>query len=141
MSEQQQTPKFHKWFHNFLIYFAMWAFAVIALIQGFLEIQFTMENGVHPAWPVIVLAVLMMLVGLFLIKTRFDLAKFRPQAPKEMLIVCLAAAVILALIAWIMDATGADDPWQRLRSAGIVAIWGFVLYRYYNDRPYLFAQE
>lgn len=137
MSEQQ-TPKFHPWFHKFLINFALWAYGLIAVIQGIREIHFVDENAVQPGWPIIALAILLMLVGVFTIKTRYDLAAFRPQAPKELLIVCLAAAAIVALIALLMDQFGADDPGHRLYFAGILAIWGFVLYRYYHDRPYLF---
>ena len=32
MSEQQ--PKLHKYFHNFMIYFAMWAYAALAILYG-----------------------------------------------------------------------------------------------------------
>ena len=139
MSEQQ-TPKFHQWFHNFLIYFALWAYGLVAVIQGFLDIHFVSENGVHPGWPIIALAVLLMLAGVFTIKVRYDLAAFRPQAPKELLIVCLAAAAILAIIDLLLDSFGDDTLGRRLYSAAIIAIWGFVLYRYYNQRPYLFRE-
>ncbi len=139
MSEQK--PVFHPWFHKALIFFFLWAYALVAVIQGFLDIQFVNENGVHPAWPVIALAVGLMLVGAFTVKTRFDLAAFRPQAPKELLGVCLAAAVILAAIDLLLDSFGADSLGRRIVPAGIVALWGITLYRYYHDRPYLFEEE
>ena len=135
----EQKPKFHKWFHNFLIYFALWAYALVAMIQGFLEIQFVVQNDPSfGGWFVIVLAVLLMLVGAFLIKVRFDLAKFRPQAPMEMLVACIAAAVLLVLIGAMLYWAQADDFGNRLYYAVVVTVWGLVLYRYYNERPYLF---
>ncbi len=137
MSEQQ-NPKFHKWFHNFLIYFAFWAFALIAVIQGIREIVFANENNVQAKAIVIILAVLLMLVGAFLIKVRFDLAAFRPQAPKEMLGVCIAAAAILVVMHLFLYMNGDNESPKAFEYAPIVLVWGVVLYRYYNDRPYLF---
>lgn len=136
MSEQK--PAFHKWFHSALIHFFLWAFALAAVIQGFLDIHFVNENSVDPAWPIIVLAVGLMLAGAFTVKVRFDLAAFRPQAPKELLFVCLAAAAILAAIDLLLDSFGDDSLGRRIVPAGIVALWGIALYRYYHDRPYLF---
>ncbi len=140
MSEQQ-TPKFHQYFHNFLIHFALWAYALVAVIQGFREIRYVQENGARSSWIVVVLAVLLMLVGVFTVKVRFDLAAFRPKAVAELLGVCLAAAVIVALIDlslyWLQvtDVVG-----TRLGAAGILVLWGIALYRYYHDRPYLFKE-
>ena len=43
MSEQQ--PKLHKYFHNFMIYFAMWAYAALAILYGIRHILSVLENG------------------------------------------------------------------------------------------------
>ena len=78
----KQQPKFHKWFHGFLIYFALWAFPLFGVAYGVYYIDFAQENAVRYMPLVIILAVLLILVSLFTIKVRFDLAAFRPAAPK-----------------------------------------------------------
>ena len=138
MSEQK--PKFHQWFHNFLIYFALWAYALLGIAFGIRDILFAQENGVQYMVPVILLSVLLIGVSAFVIKVRFDLAAFRLQAPKELLGVCLAAAVLVFLIHLLLYLPGDTDSLGRGRDAFIFAIWGFVLYRYYHDRPWLFQQ-
>ena len=136
MSEQQ-TPKFHPWFHKFLIYFAMWAFPLAGIAYAIRFIHFTVENAARMPAVFITLSALLILVCLYAVKVRFDLAAFRPQAPKELLIVCLAAAALLLIIRFLFYQTGADDL-RGIPDALIVALWGFILYRYYHERPYLF---
>ena len=87
---------------------------------------------------VIILAVLLILVSLFALKVRFDLAAFRPAAPKELLVVCLASAAAVLLIHLTLYYGQAIESLKGVGDAVIFALWGFVLYRYYNDRPYLF---
>lgn len=138
MSEHQL--KFHKWFHNFLIYFALWAFPLFGVAYGVYYINFAQENAVRYMPLVIILAVLLILVSLFTIKVRFDLAAFRPAASKELLIVCLASAAVILLIHLALYYGQAIESLRSAGDAGIFAIWGFVFYRYYNDRPYLFTR-
>ena len=96
MSEQQ--PKLHEWFHKFLINFAMWAFALMGIAYAIRDIIFATENEATYKVLVIIMAVLLIALSLFIIKVRFDLAAFRSKAPQELLIACLAAAVIVFLI-------------------------------------------
>ena len=136
----EQTPKFHPWFHKFLINFALWAYALIAVISGIREIIFANENGVQSAFIIYILAGILIAIGLFTIKVRYDLAAFRPQAPKELLWICLAAAADLLLIYWWLDSTGASEDKKRLFYAVILVCWGISLSRYYLQRPYLFKK-
>lgn len=134
----QQQPKFHPWFHNFLIWFALFAFALVAVIYGVRNILSALENGVEYQALVVILSALYIALGLFLVKARFDLAAFRPQAPVELLGACIAAAVITLLLCWITDLSGEEVGRANLLSAVIFVCWGIALYRYYHDRPYLF---
>ena len=136
MSEQK--PKFHRWFHNFLIYFALWAYGLVAVIQGIVEIIFATENSVWYQTAVVIFAVLLMLVGLFAIVTRYSLAAFSPSAPRQLLILGLAAAAVLAVIHFLLYSQGDDESTDRLYAAGLLALWGIAVYRYYRARPYLF---
>ena len=96
MSEQQ--PKLHKYFHNFMIYFAMWAYAALAILYGIRHILSVLENGASHMALDIILSVLLIVVGIITIKARFDLAAFRAIAIKELLGTCIAAAVIFLLV-------------------------------------------
>ena len=136
----EQNPRFHPWFHKFLTQFALWAFAAIAVIQGIREIVSANENGASNYTGIIVFAILLMLAGLFAVVTRFDLAAFRPRAPKELLILCLAAAAALAALHFMLDIDGGDEGMPRMVMAGILTLWGVALYRYYHQRPYLFEK-
>lgn len=138
MSEQQ--PKFHPWFHKFLIWFALWAYALFAILYGVRNILSAVENGVEYLPLVILLNALLILLGLFTVLARFDLAAFRPRAPKELLGICLGAAAIVLLLQGVRHLSGEDVDGSRLFSAVIFACWGIALYRYYNDRQYLFRQ-
>ena len=136
MSEQQ--PKFHPWFHKFLVNFALWAFAAFAVLYGVKDISSSVENGVSFLPLAIMAGVLLILLGLFLIKVRFDLAAFRAIAPKELLWACVAGAVI-CLFKLLLEEISAEDLSSRhVISAVIFLCWGIALFRYYNDRPYLF---
>ena len=63
-------PKFHEWFHKFVIYFALWAFPLIGVIEGIRYILFASENSVSCKGIVIILSVLLILASLFCIKVR-----------------------------------------------------------------------
>ena len=140
MSEQQ--PKFHEWFHKFLINFFMWACAAFAILYGVRFIYSGIENGYSGIDLVLLIAVnaLLIALGIYTIKVRFDLAAFREKAPKELLGICIAGAVLCLANYWVEDISGDDFNRSLLSTAGILVCWGFVLYRYYNERPYLFKK-
>ena len=138
MSEQQ--PKFHPWFHKFMIFFALWAYALFAFLYGIRNIWRAVENGVEFLPLVIILNVLLILLGVFTIAVRFDLAAFRPRAPKELLGICLGAAAIIRLLQLVRHLSAEDVDSGRILSAVIFTCWGIALYRYYNDRKYLFTR-
>ena len=62
MSEQQ--PKLHQYFHNFMIYFAVWAYAAFAILYGVRHILSVIENGASYMALDIVLSVLLIAVGI-----------------------------------------------------------------------------
>ena len=134
----EQKPKFHPWFHKFVVWFALWAYAAFAVIGGIREIVSANENGASNYTGILIFAVLLILAGLFAVVVRFDLAAFRARAPKEMLILCLATAVILVALHFLLDIDGGDDQFKRIETGAIVAIWGFGVFQYYNQRKYLF---
>ncbi len=140
MTEQQ--PKFHKWVHNFLIYFFMWACAAFAVLYGIKYIylgQMNGYNGLELALLVIVNA-LLILTGLFTVKARYDLAAFRRNAPAEILGVCIAGAVLCLANYWIKDYVGDDLNRSLITTAVLLVFWGVTLFRYYRSRPYLFEE-
>ena len=134
----EQNPKFHPWFHKFMVWFALWAYAAFAVIAGIREIVSANENGASNYTGIIIFAVLLILAGLFAVVVRFDLAAFRPRAPKEMLILCLATAGILVVLHFLLDIDGGDEQLERIKVAGFLAVWGFGVFQYYSQRKYLF---
>ncbi len=136
MSESQ--PKLHEWFHKFMIYFALWAFPLVGVIEGVRYIHFSVENDAECKVIVIILSVLLILASLFCIKIRSDLAAFRRIAVKELLWVCLAAGALVLLINFALYEDGAIGDMSKGWSGLIVAVWGFALYRYYKERSHLF---
>ena len=134
----ERQPKFHEWFHKFMIYFAMWAFPLVGVIEGIRYIHFAVENSVSNKVIIIILSVLLELASLFCIKVRFDLAAFKRIAIKEILWVCLTAAATVFLINFLMEQNGDIDDLHRAWGGLIVAVWGIAVYRYYNERAYVF---
>ena len=118
MSEKQ--PKFHEWFHKFLIYFALWAFPLLGVIEGIRYIHFAVENSVSNKVIIIILGVL------------------RRIAVKEILWVCLAAGALVFLINFLLEQNGDIDDMHRGWSGLIVVLWGIAVYRYYAERGYVF---
>ena len=134
----QGQPKFHEWFHKFMTCFAMWVFPLIGVIEGIRYIGFAVENSVSNKGIIIILSVALILASLFCIKARFDLAAFRRVAIKEILWVCLAAGATVFLINFLMEQNGDIDDMRKGWSGLIVAVWGIAVYRYYNERGYVF---
>ena len=136
----EQNMKFHPKFHKFIVNFALWAYAAIAVIAGIREIMSANENGASHYASVIVFAVLLILAGVFAVVVRFDVAALRSRAPVELLILCLATAIALYGLHCVLDVDGGDEGMKRVITAVIVALWGASLYRYYKQRPYLFGK-
>lgn len=140
MSEQQ--PKFHPYFHKFMIYFALWMFAAFAVLFGIKHILDGIENGYHGFELFLLIAVnaLLIVLGLFTVKVRFDLAAFRGIAVKELLIAAVAGAVLCLANNWVRDYMGDDTNMSFVTAAIFLVAWGYAVHRYYKDRPYLFTE-
>lgn len=136
MDEQQ--PRFHRYFHNFLIYFAMWMFAAFAFLYGGKYIYYSEDYSAPGRTVFVVLGILLILVGAFVIKARFDLAAFRPSAPKELLIACVAAAAVVLGNQVVKYFIGEDSSSESVFAGLILICWGIAVYKYYNDRKYMF---
>jgi hypothetical protein len=134
MSEKKK-PEYQMWFHKFLIFFALWACAVLAVLTGIQGIASTIENGMSNKVLFILAFALLIADGLFLIKVRFDLAAFRQKAPKEILIAGLAAAALLLAVQGIFHISGEDVYSRDLFTALIVAVWTVAVYRYLRLYP------
>ena len=137
----EQLSGMHKWFHNFMIYFALWAFAAFAILFGIRFIASGVENGYEGFERVMLIIVnaLLILLGLFAVKARFDLAALRRRAPKELLGICVAGAVLCLANYWVEDIAGDDFNRALIPTALILACWGIALYRYYKQRASIFT--
>ncbi len=87
----------------------------------------------------IVINGLMGVLGILLIKTRFDLAAYRAAAVRELPGTCFAGAVLCLANYWWLRYAGEDGDAKLLYTAGIFVIWGIVLFRYYKERKTLFT--
>lgn len=131
-------PQLHKYFHNFLIFFALWAYAALAVLYGIKHIYSVWENGAQYMAFEIIPSALLIATGLFTIKARSDLAAFREIAIVELPGVCFSAAVVFLLL-HLVENMSAEDCYQGcLFKVFIFVCWGITLYRYYNDRRQLF---
>lgn len=140
MSEQQ--PKFHVWFHKFLIFFFLWMMAAFAVLFGIRYIRSGLENGYEgfPLAALIAVNGLQILLGFFTVKVRFDLAALREKSAKEMLIAGIAGAVLCLANYWVEDISGDDFNRTLLTTAFLLVCWGIALYRYYRGRSYIFKE-
>ena len=138
---EQRGPKYPKWFHNFMIFFFLWAFAAFAVLFGIRFIWDGWENGYSgfPFVMLIVVNVLLIGVGLFAVKVRFDMAAYREKAPLEVLILCLAAAALCLANYWVEDIAGDDYQRRLLTPEGILVLWGIGVYRYLRSVPDVFV--
>lgn len=136
----ENRAKFHQWFHNFLVNFAMWAFGAFAILYGIRFIFDAKIDGYSGSdfLMIVIVNVLLIAVGLFTFKTRFDLADFRLIAVKELPGVCIAGAAVCLANCWVADMIGEEINRRLLSTAFILICWAFTLYRYYHEREYLF---
>ena len=130
----------HQWFHGFLVTFALWAFGAFAILYGIRFIHEAKMDGYSGSEfvMIVIVNILLIAVGLFTIKTRFDLADFRPIALKELPGVCIAGAVICLANCLVLNMIGYDSDRRFLFTAFILICWAVGLYRYYHEREYLF---
>ncbi len=132
--------RLHQWFHNFLVNFALWAFGAFAILYGIRFIYEAKMDGYSGSEFMMIVSVniLLIAVGLFTFKTRFDLADFRLIALKELPGVCIASAVVCLVNCQVANVIGYDMNRRLMFTAFILICWAFGLYRYYHEREYLF---
>lgn len=136
---ENKKPEFKVWFHKFMIYFVLWAFAAFAVLYGVRGITESIENGMpHTALFVIAWGALIAL-AVYLVKVRFDLAAFRRNALKGLLIAGLVGAGILLLIQGLIYISDEDVYAKDVYAALIVAVWTVGVYRYYKLHSDLFV--
>ena len=133
-----QQPKYSKGFHNFLIYFGLWAYAFVAVFAGGRYIYHATGNDPEFKVLIIILGILLIALGFFIVKVRFDLAAYREKAPKELLFVCLAAAALVLFYQLLMHFSGEDTSRGSIGAAVIFVLWGVAFYRYFKERMELF---
>lgn len=136
-NEQTKTDKF---LHNFLIYFGLWAYALLAILYGARDIYLAIEDEYSYLVPTAILSSLLILLGLFVIKVRFDFAAMRAKAPKELVGVCFAAAVIMLLYELMLHLYDDYIDPDRMYAAVIFAIIGIAFMRYYHTKPSLYTK-
>ena len=137
MTEKQSG--FKMWFHRFMTYFALWAFAAFAVLYGVRGIVRSIENGVQYMALFVIAWGALIALAVFLVKVRFDLAAFRRSAPKELLIAGLVGAGILLLIQGLIDISQEDVNARDVFTALIIALWTVGVYRYYRLHSDLFV--
>ena len=132
--------RLHQWFHNFLVNFALWAFGAFAILYGIRFIYEAKMDGYSGSefMMVVFVNILLIAVGLFTFKTRFDLADFRLIALKELPGVSIAGAVVCLVNCQVANVIGHDMNRRLIFTAFILICWAFGLYRYYHEREHLF---
>lgn len=140
-----------KW-HKFLIYFSLWAGALLDLVNAYSYFTGSMygENakGVYSYYSGmktldIFMGILMLAMAAYCIYVRFQLANYKAGAPKklEFLYIANAAVMLLYLLAVsgvtkISISDLASDAWTQI--AGSIA-FVFINRAYYNKRAALFV--
>lgn len=126
-----REQKFAEWFHKLLINFWMWVCAGVLLwVAGYNLLDAT---GNHIDWwiPLSILQVIQIGSAALLIKARFDLARWKRKALKEILIAALMSAAIFLIDFLVHDANG-DLKENTVLFALLAACWGIGVYRYYR---------
>jgi len=135
----KKKTEYKMWFHNFMIYFALWAFAAFAAAYGVRGISDSIQNGMRHTALFVIAWGLLVADAAYLVKVRFDMAGFRQNAPRELLIAGLAGAGILLLIQGLIHISAEDVYAKDVESALIIAIWTIGVYRYVNIHQDLFV--
>lgn len=128
-----------KW-HKFLVNFSLWLTAISEiLLGGVMLLMMTMdtpnryrgENGLLIF--AFVLLVLMVACGVYGIVVRFELARFKQNAPAHLLFVQIAESIVIALFMMI-------DEDVALTSIIPSIVWAFINRYYYSKRADLFVK-
>lgn len=134
-------PKNYKlgW-HKFLIYFGLWVAGLLDIASGIQNVRLSsqlMQYLQTYGALFLILGAAAIVLGIFLIYVRFQLARFRKNAPKKLLI-----AIVIGLITSLVAlATGLSLGADMSDSAGAIIGEGvglFVCWRYYSSREELF---
>ena len=152
--QPQQTPKKPMKWHNFLIYFSLWAGAVLSVVssityftgahyQGSASLVYSFYSGLR----LIDLLMGLACVGLavFGILTRFALAGYKAKGPR-MLMICYAAnAAASVLYLLLVSAVTGMALSEVLDSSTIGSLVGsiamiFINNNYYSKRAELFVK-
>lgn len=144
---QDQTPDMPMKGHKFLIYFWLWFLAAVALIQGYSnitslgEIQQSGYADAIQGLPLVYLqTALLFILGLYLIKVRFDLAKFKASAPGSLskALILTACVGLITVIFMVMNNIPSESNSEYI--GPIINIFTMLSYRrYYNARDKYFV--
>ena len=153
-TETQQTPEFPMKWHKFLIYFSLWAGAVISLINAatyFLGLHYgesvQMVYAVYPGLSILdkLMGIVCLGILVFTVMTRFALAGYQAKGPKMLMVVYALNAVmsiVYVLLASMVsglplgDLMGSDVIGSLIGSAAMI----FINRDYYNKRAALFTR-
>ena len=127
-SDPVVQPEFPMKWHKFMIYFALWANAVINIINGLVFFSLTTSSPIAG-----ILGLIFLGIAVWAIYVRFQLAGLRTGAPKKLLI-----WMIVSVAMGLLSAIGNGD------SQAIPAVIGNISYtvwnwRYYSSREELFV--
>lgn len=138
---QNSQPEYSKALHNFLTKFFLFACSAFAIMFGIRFIYEGQMNGYSGlSWVMLLLVnVLLIALGGFIIKVRFDLAAYRSVAPRELVGACIAGAILCLANYWVEDIAGDDFNRSLLTTAFILSCWAIALHRYYKKYQELFV--
>lgn len=133
-----------KW-HNFLIYFSLWAAAILNIgngVAGLVRLSSVSTEALKQApWLFAVLvAVCVVPIGLgaLLIVTRFKLAAYKASGPKMLVALC-AVLVVLGLIALVLGMIAEAVDLELIGELVWDSTYLVLNYIYYKKRAYLFV--
>lgn len=142
-----------KWY-KFLIFFALWANAILNILTGIThlsgmtyaaagvtakEVYAYFGQGLHVLD--IAMGVIMIALGVFSIIVRFQLAGYKKQGPKMLLVlygVSLVVSILYSIIASAMTSVNVVDS-SSISSLVVSVVMIFVNYIYFKKRAHLFC--
>ncbi len=143
MSEQfdnNQTPQIQqpelpmKW-HKFLVYFALWAGAVINIGMGIVYLTQLGDIRADAKTIVAVYAIGSIALGIYGIKVCLDLLRFKKGGPKALFILYIAVGILNIVFLAGSGQTLAENVAQVIAPFA----WAFINRTYYNKRDHLFV--
>lgn len=144
-SYQSNLPDMPMKAHKFLIYFWLWLLAIIAVVSACQNISALgqlqqYDTSAIKGMPLVYLqTVLLFIEAIYLIKIRFDLAKFKAGAPKALSIglVILMCVNLINVVFFIMNNIQVET---SVLTAPVANIATMLYYRrYYNARDQYFV--